>query len=164
MPRERPLGSNSRPPCFGIAAAISSPTTAKARGTQHYLGHRSIASTCARPLTARLLYPKELKIQPCRAAPCDAFRDALSASGTVITPAPVNTHCFQPVLATSNAVLCVPATAQRWRLGPRAPARRGTLLGQVSRIRFRADAAFAMHEVYEFLKAERIKYAIRLAA
>ena len=101
---------NSRPPRFGIAAAISSPTTAKARGTQHYLEHRSIASTCARPLTARLLYPKELKIQPCRAAPCDAFRDALSASGTVITPAPVNTHCFQSVLATSNAVLCVPAT------------------------------------------------------
>jgi hypothetical protein len=33
--------------------------------------------------------------------------------------------------------------------------------GKVSRIDFRADAAFAMPEVYEFLKAERIKYAIR---
>jgi hypothetical protein len=32
------------------------------------------------------------------------------------------------------------------------------------RIYFRADAAFAMPEVYEFLKAERIKYAIRLPA
>src|SRR5262249_41743551 len=31
--------------------------------------------------------------------------------------------------------------------------------GKVSRIYFRADAAFAMPEVYEFLEAERIKYA-----
>jgi Transposase DDE domain group 1 len=36
--------------------------------------------------------------------------------------------------------------------------------GKVSRIYFRADAAFAMPEVYEFLKAERIQYAIRLPA
>src|SRR5262249_41023435 len=36
--------------------------------------------------------------------------------------------------------------------------------GMVSRIYFRADAAFAMPEVYEFLEAERIKYAIRLPA
>ena len=35
---------------------------------------------------------------------------------------------------------------------------------KVSRIYFRADAAFAMPEVYEFLEAERIKYAIRLPA
>ena len=34
----------------------------------------------------------------------------------------------------------------------------------VSRIYFRADAAFAMPEVYEYLEAERIKYAIRLPA
>jgi Transposase DDE domain group 1 len=34
--------------------------------------------------------------------------------------------------------------------------------GKVSRIYFRADAAFAMPEVYEFLELERIKYAIRL--
>jgi len=33
--------------------------------------------------------------------------------------------------------------------------------GKVSRIYFRADAAFANAEVYEFLEAERIKYAIR---
>src|SRR5262249_18487240 len=32
--------------------------------------------------------------------------------------------------------------------------------GKVSRIYFRADAAFAMPEVYEFLEAGRIKYAI----
>ena len=32
------------------------------------------------------------------------------------------------------------------------------------RIYFRADAAFAMPEVYEFLEVERIKYAIRLPA
>ena len=36
--------------------------------------------------------------------------------------------------------------------------------GEVSRIYFRADAAFAMPEVYEFLEAERIKYVIRLPA
>ena len=36
--------------------------------------------------------------------------------------------------------------------------------GKVSRIYFRADAAFAMPEVYGFLEAERIKYAIRLPA
>jgi hypothetical protein len=35
---------------------------------------------------------------------------------------------------------------------------------KVSRIYFRADAAFAMPEVYEYLEAERIKYAIRLPA
>ncbi len=34
--------------------------------------------------------------------------------------------------------------------------------GKVSRIYFRADAGFANPEVYEFLEAERIKYAIRL--
>ena len=33
---------------------------------------------------------------------------------------------------------------------------------KVSRIYFRTDAAFAMPGVYEFLEAERIKYAIRL--
>ena len=36
--------------------------------------------------------------------------------------------------------------------------------GKVSRIYFRADAASAMPEVYQFLEAERIKYAIRLPA
>jgi Transposase DDE domain group 1 len=36
--------------------------------------------------------------------------------------------------------------------------------GKVSRIYFRADAAFANPDVYEFLEAERIKYAIRLPA
>ena len=36
--------------------------------------------------------------------------------------------------------------------------------GKVSRIYFRSDAAFAMPEVWEFLEAERIKYAIRLPA
>ena len=36
--------------------------------------------------------------------------------------------------------------------------------GKVSRIYFRADAAFAIPGVYECLEAERIKYAIRLPA
>jgi hypothetical protein len=34
--------------------------------------------------------------------------------------------------------------------------------GKVSRIYFRADTGFANPEVYEFLEAKRIKYAIRL--
>ena len=36
--------------------------------------------------------------------------------------------------------------------------------GKVSRIYFRADAGFAMPEVYEYLEAEQIKYAIRVPA
>ena len=36
--------------------------------------------------------------------------------------------------------------------------------GKVSRIYFRADAGFANPEVYEYLEAEGIKYAIRLPA
>src|SRR5665213_850863 len=36
--------------------------------------------------------------------------------------------------------------------------------GKVARLYFRADAAFAMPEVYEFLEAEDIKYTIRLPA
>jgi Transposase DDE domain group 1 len=36
--------------------------------------------------------------------------------------------------------------------------------GQVSRIYFRADAGFANPDIYEFLEAEGIKYAIRLPA
>ena len=36
--------------------------------------------------------------------------------------------------------------------------------GKVSRIYFRADAGFANPDVYEYLEAERIKYAIRLSA
>jgi hypothetical protein len=34
--------------------------------------------------------------------------------------------------------------------------------GKVSRIYFRADAAFAMPGLYEYLEAGRIKYAIRI--
>jgi hypothetical protein len=34
--------------------------------------------------------------------------------------------------------------------------------GKASRIYFRADAAFANPDVYEYLEAERIKYAIRI--
>jgi len=58
-------------------------------------------------------------------------------------------------------MLCVPATcaADGWDGVLKPVAAR-----KVSRIFFRADAAFAMPEVYEFLEAERIKYAIRLPA
>ncbi|MGH6891281.1 MAG: IS1380 family transposase, partial [Dongiaceae bacterium] len=40
----------------------------------------------------------------------------------------------------------------------------GRFRGKVSRLYFRADAGFANPDVYEFLEAERIKYAIRLPA
>jgi hypothetical protein len=36
--------------------------------------------------------------------------------------------------------------------------------GKVSRTYFRTDAGFANPDVYEFLEAERIKYATRLLA
>ena len=47
-------------------------------------------------------------------------------------------------------------------MGRRAQARRCTHQGKVSRIYFRVDAGFANPEVYEFLEADKIKYAIRL--
>ncbi len=50
------------------------------------------------------------------------------------------------------------------RLGQRAEPVVARYKCGVSRIYFRADAAFAMPGVYEFLEAERIKYAIRLPA
>ena len=40
----------------------------------------------------------------------------------------------------------------------------GRYRGKISRLHFRADAAFADPEVYEFLEAEGIRYAIRLPA
>jgi hypothetical protein len=53
-------------------------------------------------------------------------------------------------------------SADGWQsvLGPVVARYRGKLL----RLYFRADAAFAMPGVYEFLEAEGIKYAIRLPA
>ena len=55
--------------------------------------------------------------------------------------------------------------AQRRRLGRRLEAGLAARYrGKVSRIHFRADAGFANPEVYEYLEAERIKYAIRLPA
>src|SRR5262249_28638526 len=52
---------------------------------------------------------------------------------------------------------------RRW-MGRCAQAGRGALPREGSRTYFRAAAAFAMPGVYEFLEAERIKYAIRLPA
>ena len=62
-----------------------------------------------------------------------------------------------------NAALCVPATSTAPTAGRASPVV-VRYQGKVSRIYFRADAAFAMPEVYEFLEAERIKYAIPLPA
>jgi hypothetical protein len=83
--------------------------------------------------------------------------------GDGITPAPAIIRCSYSInSAISNAVLCIPATCTAptgWD---------GTLKpvvvryqGKVSRINFGADAGFANPEVYEFLEAEHIKYAIR---
>ena len=88
------------------------------------------------------------------------------ASGTAITPAPAITRCSCSTSSVIwNAALCVPATFT-------APTNGRAVLkpvvaryqGEVSRIYFRADAGLANPEVYEFLEAERIKYAIRLPA
>ena len=88
------------------------------------------------------------------------------ACGTAITPAPVITRCSCSISSvTWNAARCVPAMstgAGGWK-DVRDPVVQ-RYRGKVARIYFRADAAFAMPEVYEFLEAERIKYAIRLPA
>jgi hypothetical protein len=56
-----------------------------------------------------------------------------------------------------SAALCVPATCTVPMAGMVCFAR---CQGKVSRIYFRANAAFAMPEVYEFLETEQIKYAM----
>src|SRR5262245_62944071 len=80
------------------------------------------------------------------------------ASGTAITPAPAITRCScSTSLGTSNAALCVPATFTAPMDGTLCSSRswRATK-GKISRIYFRADAAFAMPEVYEFLSPRRL--------
>ncbi len=62
-------------------------------------------------------------------------------------------------------MLCVPATCTALTVGTTCSSPIvARYQGKVSRIYFRADAAFAMPQVYEFLEAERIKYSIRLPA
>jgi len=79
-----------------------------------------------------------------------------------ITPAPATIRCSCSTSSViSNAVLCVPATCTALTAGTTCSSTSWRYQGKVSRIYFRADAAFAMPEVYEFLEAERIKYAIR---
>jgi hypothetical protein len=55
-------------------------------------------------------------------------------------------------------------TVDRCPVDPRLDPVAARYRGKVSRIYFRADPGFANPEVYEFLEAERIKYAIRLPA
>src|SRR5262249_4120686 len=87
------------------------------------------------------------------------------ASGTAITPAPAITRCScSTSLATSNAVLCVPATCTALTAGTTCSSPSWRATRARSHASIFADAAFAMPEVYEFLEAERIKYAIRLPA
>jgi Transposase DDE domain group 1 len=56
-----------------------------------------------------------------------------------------------------------PGNVRRW-LGWCAETGRHAIQWKVSRLYFRADAAFAMPGIYEYLETERIKYAIRLPA
>ena len=63
-----------------------------------------------------------------------------------------------------NAAPCVPATCTAPTAGTACSRVVARCQGKLSRIYFGTDAAFAMPEVYEFLEAERIKYAIRLSA
>jgi hypothetical protein len=87
-------------------------------------------------------------------------------SGTVTSPTPVATPLFlfnqfgdleRCSLRPGNVYS---ADGSQSLLGPVGARYRG----KVSRLRFRADAAFAMPGIYEFLEAEGIGYAIRLPA
>jgi hypothetical protein len=86
-----------------------------------------------------------------------------TASGTAITPT-----CYHPLFVFNQF-----GDLERSALRPgnvhSADCWDGTLKpvvmryqGKVSRIYFRADAAFAMPGVYEYLEAEQINYAIRI--
>src|SRR5262245_26583144 len=70
----------------------------------------------------------------------------------------------QPVWRPRTLCSACRQRAQRRRLGRRAQARRGALPGQGLTHLFAGGRGLAMPEVYEFLEAERIKYAIRLPA
>ena len=89
-----------------------------------------------------------------------------TVSGTGITTAPVIIHCSCSISsAIWSAARFVPATSTAptgWKgvLDPVVARYRG----KVARIYFRADAGFANPDVYEYLEAEGIKYAIRLPA
>src|ERR1700675_3591548 len=54
--------------------------------------------------------------------------------------------------------------SQRRRMGRSAQARRGGISANISPLYFRADRGFRNPEIYEYPKAEGIKYAIRLPA
>jgi len=87
------------------------------------------------------------------------------ASGMVITPAPAIIRCScSTSSATSSASALRPGNHSADGWGDVLKPFLARYQGNVSRIYFRADAAFAMPEAYEFPEAERIKYAIRLPA
>src|SRR5271165_198288 len=89
-----------------------------------------------------------------------------TASGTATTNALATTRSLSSTSsAISNDARCAPRNVHS------ADGRENVLKpvvaryrGKFSRIYFRADAGFANPEVYEYLEAERIKYAIRLPA
>jgi hypothetical protein len=90
---------------------------------------------------------------------------ARTASGTAITPAPAITRCSCSTSSVIwNAVRYVPATCTVPMAGSCAQAGRCTLPGQGLAYLFPGGRGLCNARVYEFLEAERIKYAIRLPA
>jgi hypothetical protein len=88
-----------------------------------------------------------------------------TACGTATTTAPAIIRCSCSISsAIWNAARFVPAMFTRRRLGECAEAVVARYRGKVSRIYFRADAGFANPDIYEYLEAEGVKYAIRLPA
>src|SRR5271165_4678846 len=88
-------------------------------------------------------------------------RSAASGTGTIPALA-IIPYLYSTSSAIWNAAHCVLATCT----APMAGTVRSNRSSCVTRARFRAssraDAAFAMPGVYEYLEAERIKYAIRI--
>ena len=72
--------------------------------------------------------------------------------------------CVQPLRRSGTLRSASRQRAQRGRLEGSTRLGRGALPGQGLAHYFRADAGFANPQVYDFLEAERIKYAIRLPA
>src|SRR5262249_11947353 len=100
---------------------------------------------------------------------CRVVDTVLVDQETVYAPRRGNDRLLLGLKGSLNEYVLVAAAFARRPLRegpPRRTRRQGVARyqGKVSRIYFRADAAFAMPEVYEFLEAERIKYAIRLPA
>src|ERR1019366_8829367 len=84
---------------------------------------------------------------------------------TATSPAPAIIRCSCSISSANwNAARCVQATSIQRTVGRTCWNRSWPCIGASSSAVFRADAAFANPEVYEFQEAEHYKYAIRLPA